>query len=125
MSWFFRTFWILTLDTFRQSFASRAFQATFAAIAVSILLCSSAHIETVENVKSGDVEIPKAKQERVLPGEVQKSQSRLSLGFGMISTPLFRDPASQVHFLLVAIAKWGRWRFWNDLGSGRDREFPA
>lgn len=92
-------------ETFRQALASRVFGAMFIGMAVCILLCASARIE------GGAAEAPAGSLElyggdgKPLAGP-NPAPGHLTLGFGAIRLPLFRDGASEVHFLLAAMAKW-------------------
>lgn len=96
----------LVADTFRQSIASRLFMATTAAIFVCVALCASARIE------GKGATTPKGETElfggdgKPLSGPNPKP-GHVSLGFGAITLPLFRDAEEEVLFLESALAKWG------------------
>ncbi len=93
-------------DTVRQSIASRLFVVISAAIFVCIALCASARID------GEGATTPKGETElfggdgKPLAGP-NPNPGHVSLGFGAITLPLFRDAEEEVSFLESALAKWG------------------
>jgi ABC-type transport system involved in multi-copper enzyme maturation permease subunit len=85
--------WLIR-DTLRQSIANYVFWIMLAASAVVIFLCLSVHIGGGEPLRPVD------------DLEVGRPHGQMSLAFGTLHIPLFRDGRAQVHFVLLLLAEW-------------------
>jgi ABC-type transport system involved in multi-copper enzyme maturation permease subunit len=85
--------WLIR-DTFRQSMANYVFWVMLAASAVVIFFCLSVHIEGGEPLRPVD------------DFAVGRPHGQMSLAFGSLHIPLFRDGEAQVHFVLLLLAEW-------------------
>jgi ABC-type transport system involved in multi-copper enzyme maturation permease subunit len=84
----------LIRETFWQSLSSYAFWLMLTVSLLCILFCLSVRVEQYgPMIEPDDIAI---KPER----------GRLSFGFGLASTDLFRDDQAAVHFIQVLLAKW-------------------
>jgi ABC-type transport system involved in multi-copper enzyme maturation permease subunit len=101
----FYIFGWLIRDTFRQSVASRVFWIMLAVSALAVLFCLSVNIEGGDPLKiKGDTELY-GRDNQPLTGP-NPNPGHLSLGFGAIQLPLFRDGEAEIHFVMALLAKW-------------------
>jgi ABC-type transport system involved in multi-copper enzyme maturation permease subunit len=98
---FFAARWLVR-DTFQQALANYLFWLLLVASSVCILLCLSARVEGVRSLHH-----PEA-IELLAPGEKPLSAppraGHLSLLFGALRVPFFRDAEAEVHFLATLLA---------------------
>jgi ABC-type transport system involved in multi-copper enzyme maturation permease subunit len=95
----------LITDTFRQALAARTFWLMLAVSILCIGLCLSIHIEGGASLKPpGEIELIGPDQ-KPLTGP-NPHPGTISVLFGAIRLPLFRDAEAQVHFLEAFLALW-------------------
>ena len=94
----------LVWDTFRQSLASRVFWLMLGVSGLCILLCLSVRIDGGQPLRGAE-DIELMAHGKPLAGP-NPHPGTLSIAFGAVRVPLFRDGAAQVHFLHVLLAKW-------------------
>src|SRR6516162_1157793 len=94
----------LVRDTFRQALASRIFWLMLAASGLCILFCLSVGLEGGQPLRPpGEIELYGC-DGKPLTGANPKP-GYLTVAFGALRFPLFRDGAAEVHFLVVLLAK--------------------
>lgn len=95
----------LVVGTFRQALASRLVVVAMFGGALVILLCASMGIEGGEPLRQpGDTELYRPDGEPL--ADPDPANGTLTLGFGTVRVPLFRDAPSMVGFLQALLAKW-------------------
>ncbi len=91
---FLRVIGWLVRDTFRQSLSSYAFWLMLAVAGLCILLCLSISVNQHTPLKDAD------------DIAINPERGDLSIGFGAVRYPLFRDGQAAVHFIQVVLGKW-------------------
>jgi hypothetical protein len=95
----------LVRDTFRQSLAGRVFWLLLGVGGLCVLLCLSVRIDGDRPLHGPEDVALTAREGRPLTGPNPRP-GMLSVAFGAVRVPLFRDGAAQVHFLHMLLAKW-------------------
>jgi ABC-type transport system involved in multi-copper enzyme maturation permease subunit len=96
----------LVRDTFLQSLHTRTFWLVLGLSALCVLLCLSVRIEGTTTYRVHDDPELYGADAQPYTG-LNPGRGTLTLAFGAIRLSLFRDAASEVHFLQVVLAKWG------------------
>jgi hypothetical protein len=95
----------LVVDTFRQAIASRLMILAVGLAALGVLACLSIRIDgPMSLVVKGEIELMGPNQ-KPLTGS-SEPLGRMSIGFGLVKVPIFRDVKSEVGFLEALIARW-------------------
>jgi hypothetical protein len=95
----------LVWETFRQSMAARTFWLLLTVSGVCILFCLSVSVEGHAAYRPPDDNELVGANDEAFTG-ANPGDGRLSLAFGAVRLPLFRDAEAEVHFLLVLLARW-------------------
>jgi hypothetical protein len=95
----------LVADTFRQSLAARTFWLVMAVSGLCILICCSVRIDGATATRASD-EIELYGADRQPYTGLNQGEGHVSLAFGAIRVPLFRDAGAEVHFIEALLAKW-------------------
>jgi ABC-type transport system involved in multi-copper enzyme maturation permease subunit len=95
----------LARDTFRQSLASRAFWLALGLTGLCVLLCLSVRLEGyTAGPAEGEIGLF-GPDDQPFTGQA-KGAGTVSVGFGAIHLPQFRDGPAEVAFLQAVLAKW-------------------
>jgi hypothetical protein len=101
----FRAITTLVVDTFRQAIASKLMILAVGLSALGILGCLSLRVDGPMSLKvKGEIELVGPDQ-KPLTGSGQPL-GRMSIGFGLVKVPIFRDVQSEVGFIEAVIARW-------------------
>ncbi len=95
----------LVVDTFRQAVASRLMILAVGLAGLGVLACLSIKIDGPMSVKVPD-EIELVNRDKKPLTSAGAVLGRMTLGFGLVKVPIFRDVKSEVGFLEAVIARW-------------------
>jgi hypothetical protein len=99
-----RAIWTLVVDTFRQAIASRLMILAVGLAGLGIVACLSVRVQGPRSLNvPGEIELTVNKEP--LTG-LNQNLGRMTIGFGLVSAPNFRDIESEVGFLQAVIARW-------------------
>jgi hypothetical protein len=99
-----RTIAALIVDTFRQAAASRLMILAVGLAALGLIACLSIRVEGPMTIKpKGEIELMLNNKPLTGKGEVL---GRMTVGFGLVKVPIFRDVPSEVAFVEALIARW-------------------
>ncbi len=99
----------LVRDTFQQAVSSYLFFLLLGVSALIILFCCSASIEggrTMRHPEAIQLLTPDEKPLTTSPSRDRNTFGHLTLAFGALPLPLFRDAEAEVHFLQAILALW-------------------
>jgi hypothetical protein len=101
----FRAIVALVVDTFRQAVASRLMILAFGLAGLAVLACLSVRVQGPRSLQiPGEIELMRPDKQPLTGPD--PNLGRMTIGFGLVSVPNFRDIESEVGFLQALIARW-------------------
>jgi hypothetical protein len=101
----FRAIVALVVDTFRQAVASRLMILAFGLAGLAVLACLSVRVQGPRSLQiPGEIELMRPDKQPLTGPDPKLGQ--MTIGFGLLSVPNFRDIESEVGFLQALIARW-------------------